>query len=255
MTVRRRHERVAFSGRAVLTLPDGTVCAGSTRDVSLHGLFLVLPEIPVAVVHGCQGVLRLTELHHQREFQCRVVHVAPQGLGIELQDQSITFGSDLTGSMLRETRFQVGVTIPPGGDVPVTLRRAGAEMVRAYLLKISISRMECVIPVHSAPLPGPGERLAWRIEPAAHAPIEGEGELRSAREHGAEKVCLVVFPVLAEETRRAVEGLIQRLSDHQAQRGLAGIANPPPARFAAAQSRQIKQVLKEFEGVFGKSKS
>ncbi|MBF0181670.1 MAG: PilZ domain-containing protein [Magnetococcales bacterium] len=254
MDARRRHERVVFSGRAVLTLPDGTVCAGETRDVSLHGLFLVLPEIPAGVVYGCQGVLRLTELHHQREFLCRVVHVAPQGLGIELQDHSVSFGSDLTGSMLRATRFQVGVTIPPDSTMPVTLLWSGGGMLRAYLLKISISRMECVVPVHSAPPPAPGERLAWRIEPAAHDPIEGEGEMRSARDQGAEKICQVAVAPLAEHARRAVEGLIQRLSDHQAQRGLAGIANPTPDRFPAGQSRQVKQLQKAFEGVFGKSK-
>lgn len=253
-TVKRRHDRIPFSGQAVLVLADGVTCTGTTRDVSLHGLFLVCKTAQEGVAIGQQGVLQLASSQSRKEFKCRIVHVANGGIGIELIDKDTEFSSDLTDSLMLETQFRVGMNVTEEQRILVSGRLLHATrqgtFQQARLSKIGLNHMECAIPPFAPFFPGAQDRLELRIMPPRHAPIVLEGVVRSLSQ-ATDKICSVAFPDTPDKTIQQIKELMQRLIDERVQR----VITTPDGRLGSGQTHPIKQVMKHFEGMFGKPKS
>ncbi|MBF0627001.1 MAG: PilZ domain-containing protein [Magnetococcales bacterium] len=94
-TSRRQHERVWFRFQVELVLDGKVVLLGTTKDVSLRGMFIHTTHPPCQVAVGDTGTLRLSVLNLKREFPCRVVHVQSTGLGLTFQPHGDDLGTIL----------------------------------------------------------------------------------------------------------------------------------------------------------------
>ncbi|MBF0126348.1 MAG: PilZ domain-containing protein [Magnetococcales bacterium] len=245
-SVRRRHERIPFADQAVMVFADGASCTGITRDVSLHGLFLTLSAPPAGVVVGQEGVLQMFSSMTRKEFKCRVAYVAQNGFGVELLDKRAGFSADLTDSLMLESQFRVGVELLAGETIPVEGHKVAARQSafqQARLIKISSSHLEFCLPAFSGFHPATGDRLELRIVHAQPPPIVMEGVVRSITAGG---VCAVACEGVAEPVLRAMKTLMRHLIDKRLQRSIS-----ETTRLGATP--RVRQVMRQFEGVFGKS--
>ncbi|MBF0433995.1 MAG: PilZ domain-containing protein [Magnetococcales bacterium] len=219
---RRSHERVLFKKEAILRSANGQSAWGLTRDVSLRGAFLVIPNTNHGFGIGDAGFLKLPSLGSDKEFPCRVVHVNDKGIGLELHGKSINFGAILTESLLMETQVRLGVDLEPMDHIHVKITATSSTMPKKFpnvhLIKISETKVEFLYPSSSDWTPSLGESLNLEIRKQPHLPIMLEGVVRALSTTQSRnamnpegKICSMILPTMPKEKGHAIRELVRDL--------------------------------------------
>ncbi|MEO5339174.1 MAG: PilZ domain-containing protein [Magnetococcus sp. MYC-9] len=88
----RNKERYAHSKMLKLEFSEERCFYGTSRDVSLSGLFFIPEEWPVEVAAGERGHLQLTSGEETHLFSCQVVRKTLDGLALQITDHPAKFG-------------------------------------------------------------------------------------------------------------------------------------------------------------------
>ncbi|MBF0183413.1 MAG: PilZ domain-containing protein [Magnetococcales bacterium] len=104
----REKERYTHNKNLRLQLSDDRTYYGSSKDVSLTGLFFVPERHDVEAMIGERGTLYLRSGEETHSFACQIVRKTLDGLAIQITDNPAKFGMaishDVFHSMLNRMR-------------------------------------------------------------------------------------------------------------------------------------------------------
>ncbi|MBF0459762.1 MAG: PilZ domain-containing protein [Magnetococcales bacterium] len=92
MNGNREKERYTHNKSLKLEIDEERQFYGSSRDVSLTGLFFVPEEAGPDVMIGEKGTLQLTSGDEVHLFSCQVVRKTAEGLALQITDHPAKFG-------------------------------------------------------------------------------------------------------------------------------------------------------------------
>ncbi|WP_193771290.1 PilZ domain-containing protein [Candidatus Magnetaquicoccus inordinatus] len=108
MTDSREKARYTHNKNLRLLLSDDRSYYGSSRDVSLTGLFFIPESDDIEVIVGERGTLYLRSGEDTHSFACQIVRKTLEGLAIQITDNPAKFGMaishDVFHSMLHRMR-------------------------------------------------------------------------------------------------------------------------------------------------------
>ena len=108
MTDYRDKERYVHNKNLRLQLSEDRTYYGSSKDVSLTGLFFVPEQHDCEAIIGDRGTLYLRSGEETHSFACQVVRKTLDGLAIQITDNPAKFGMaishDVFHSMLNRMR-------------------------------------------------------------------------------------------------------------------------------------------------------
>lgn len=260
---RRAYERVLFKHMAVLNFDGGKSLLGITRNVSLHGVFLVATNVPPDIEPDNEGFLGLTISNSKKTFPCRVAHVQDNGIGIALQKKGTNFGTTLSESLMQKTQIWLGVDIKSTDHLQLTLLNTSTSTPREIpdirLTKIHGNHIEFRFSSSYDRSLKLGDSLSLEIRQYERTPITLKVVVQSISTahskntlNSDETVCSVVFSVIPENTESAIKNLVrdlhtQRLDQIVTERASylalhSGPDQPPKPR---------SEVFKNIERFFG----
>ncbi|MEO5377279.1 MAG: PilZ domain-containing protein [Magnetococcus sp. DMHC-6] len=99
----RQWQRQGYQVQMVFKCDEEIQIIGSTRDVSLSGVFFV-PDHPnfERPIRGQQGVLELTMSGETHIFPCQVIRCSAEGIALNLHGKQAFFGMVLTHGIFKE---------------------------------------------------------------------------------------------------------------------------------------------------------
>ncbi|HAT50257.1 MAG TPA: hypothetical protein DCS88_07980 [Alphaproteobacteria bacterium] len=172
---RRAYERVLFKHMAVLNFVGGKSLLGITRNVSLHGVFLVVTNVPPDVEPGSEALLGLTIANLKKSFPCRVAHIRDNGIGIAFQKKDLDFGTTLTEFLKQKTQYWLGTDIKSSNHLQLTLLDTSTptpkEIPNIHLIKMSATHINLSFFSSYGRSLRPGDSLDLEIRKYEQTPI------------------------------------------------------------------------------------
>lgn len=248
----RRCERVWFNHHAALEFSGGNKCIGTTRDISLRGLFLSTDTPPIGVTQESQAILRATIMNEEKTFPCRVVHVCKEGVGIELYEKGENFGTALTVSMVQDTQVRLGAQVAFADYIRIAL--VGKPTSSGRMTKISITQMEFVFIPSSEWNFKTGSKIKLEIHQLRHIQIVVDGIVHRVMpgDPPPEKICVLVFADLSEKIVNDIKELVKTLHRKRLQAILTKRSTSIGLQAGADHpSRPPQEVRQEIERFFG----
>ncbi len=130
---KRDWERMEYQAPMELSLPDGRRFTGTSKDVSLGGLFLLLPTRPDNLAVGARGTIHIhNDQSVDLSFPCKVMRLSDEGVALSFQDKQSAFGVYVTHDMMLELLSRINNSFANSTDLQDTLNTAVAN-IQKYL--------------------------------------------------------------------------------------------------------------------------
>lgn len=266
---RRSHKRVFGKLQAKLVVKSGGQVGpaffGFTKDLSLKGLFIEFLRQPSGIKTGDCAVVELGSFHDRKVLSCRVAHVSKRGVGIELEISSSEFGKILSSLLFAENQLRLGTELSPQEQRKIVLQCDGGISVEAWIDKISISQLECIVGEKSlllelaqpVTLSVPGIREATLHIPGVVRKV-GADVQKNGR-HGAGRRVAVLFSSMSEEMLVEIRALVSKFHqdrlDMMMETGALSLGADAGEGTQLGDRAQIGQQLDSFLGVSSSKKS
>lgn len=134
----RKWERMEYQTAMVFMLNDGRSIDGHIINVSLSGVFMLVPDSDDIPKIGDAGVLHILPKEDNLVFPCQVVRVTQKGVGLNFNDKQAAFGMFVTHELMLDLLSGINNDFAVSLDIETTLKTSVSH-IKNYLQSEAVS--------------------------------------------------------------------------------------------------------------------